>query len=82
MEGSLIAAILILSGVGMMVLGYLSLRDRKAMANDFAPQDTEGLHRSWKTVFKLQRFNARIDIIIYLTLGPLAFALGVYSLLI
>ena len=70
MEGSLIAAILILSGVGMMVLGYLSLRDRKA------------IHRSWKTVFKLQRINARLDIIIYLTLGPLAFALGVYSLLI
>lgn len=68
----------------MILLGYVQFRDYKAQLNDFEPNkpiDPKELHPLWKHAFKINRFGAYLDLWIYWVCGPLALALGVYSLL-
>ena len=81
MEGAVIAAFIIIAGVGLIILGLLSLRDFNGQRNEFAPIETDGLHPLWGKVFKLHRLHGYLDLIIYFTLGPLSIAFGLYALL-
>ena len=70
-------------GIGLIALGFLSLylgisnfRDYRRGKNAFAPTDVAGLHAIWNTVFKLRRFNAHLDVWIFLGLGPVLLVIG------
>ena len=75
-------------GLGLIVLGCLSLylgisnfRDYRRGQNALCPADVAGLHPLWNTVFKLRRFNAHLDIWIFLVLGPALVVGGIAVLL-
>ena len=72
---------LILLGCLSLYLGFNKLKDRRKSRNEFSATATSGLHPIWKKVSKLQRFNAHLDIWIFLVLGPVVIIVGVVALL-
>lgn len=77
----MIAVALIVLGILSLWLGITQLRDRRMGQNDFAANDLTDLHPLWGKVFTLQRFSARIDIWMFLILGPVMVGFGLAILL-